>query len=140
MRKTLQQIILAAIICTLAATSVHAQDAAAKYQLRQYEKFRLPNGLTVYLMEKHSVPVISISAIIPAGAVYDNARAGIASLTAECLKCATKSYTKSQIEEAFDFAGANFNTYGTKEFASLTARLAVKDEDRQVIFLHAHQP
>ncbi|QEK53034.1 hypothetical protein FYC62_16155 [Pedobacter aquae] len=28
----------------------------AKFKLPAYEKFKLPNGLTVYLMEQHEVP------------------------------------------------------------------------------------
>ena len=68
------------------------------YKLPQYEKFMLSNGLTVYLMEKHDVPVISLGAVLPAGAVYDGNMAGLASLTVACLKCGTKTYTKKQIE------------------------------------------
>ena len=127
MRKHIQYIFL--VVITIAfTTQLKAQDNAAKYKLPQYTKFQLANGLTVYLMEKHTVPVINISAIIPAGAVNDAGKAGLASLTADCLVCGTKNYSKKQIEEAFDFAGADYNTYGTKEFAGLSARFAVKDE------------
>ena len=41
------------------------------YELPEYTSFKLKNGLTVYLMERHSVPVISVSTIIPAGAIND---------------------------------------------------------------------
>ncbi len=129
MRKHIQHILLAVLLIVATIPSI-AQDNGTKYKLPGYEKFQLANGLTVYLMEKHTVPVVSISAIVPAGAIYDGNSAGLASLTAECLKCGTKNYTKTQIEEAFDFAGADYNTYGTKEFAGLTARIAVKDEDK----------
>ncbi len=124
-----QCLIIAVAAFAFVSFSVKAQNAA-KYQLPKYAKFQLANGLTVYLMEKHTVPVISVSAIIPAGAVDDGSNAGLASLTAECLTCGTKDYTKKQIEEAFDFAGADYNTYGSKEFSGLSARLAVKDEDK----------
>ncbi|MEO8711225.1 MAG: pitrilysin family protein [Parafilimonas sp.] len=129
MRKYIQYIFFTIIIiaCNM---QLKAQESAAKYKLPQYTKFQLANGLTVYLMEKHTVPVINVSAIIPAGAIYDGDKAGLAALTANCLICGTKNYSKKQIEEAFDFAGAGYNTYGTKEFAGLSARLAVKDEDK----------
>jgi predicted Zn-dependent peptidase len=100
------------------------------YKLPQYEKFMLSNGLTVYLMEKHDVPVISLGAVLPAGAVYDGNMAGLASLTAACLKCGTKTYTKKQIEEQFDFVGASLDVYGTTEFAGLSSKFAVKDEQK----------
>jgi zinc protease len=128
MYRYLQFIIFILSITVL--SHVNAQNNATKYQLPKYKKFQLANGLTVYLMEKHTVPVISVSAIIPAGAVNDDNSAGLASLTVECLKCGTKNYTKDQIEESFDFAGASYNTYAAKEFSILTARLAVKDGDK----------
>lgn len=99
------------------------------YKLPAYEKFRLSNGLTIYLMEKHDVPVVSFSALIPAGAVYDGKEAGLASITAECLKCGTKSFSKKEIEDQFDFLGASLNSYGSTEFAGLSSRFASKDMD-----------
>lgn len=128
MRKHIQYIFFTVLIVAC-CIRVNAQNNP-KYQLPQYTKFQLANGLTVYLMEKHTVPVVSLSAIISAGAVYDNNNAGLASLTAECLTCGTKNYSKTQIEQAFDFAGAEHNTFGSKEFAGLTARLAMKDTDK----------
>ena len=43
-----------------------------RYRLPHYEKVLLANGLTLYLMEKHDVPVISMGAIVPAGAINDS--------------------------------------------------------------------
>ena len=129
MYRYIKNFFLAVAVNVLCVYPVVAQTAA-KYQLPAYKKFQLANGLTVYLMEKHTVPVISISAILPAGAINDGNNAGLASLTAECLNCGTKNYTKQQIEESFDFAGASYNTYATTEYAVLSAKLAVKDEDK----------
>ncbi len=70
-----------------------------------YEKFKLKNGLTVYLMEQHEVPVINVSVILPAGAIYDGEKAGLASLTATALKHGTKNYTKEKLDEELDFNG-----------------------------------
>jgi hypothetical protein len=41
-------------------------------------------------MEQHDVPVISVSALIPAGAINDKDKSGLASLTATALKHGTK--------------------------------------------------
>jgi predicted Zn-dependent peptidase len=128
MKKNIQFVILL-FLFSLTVTHVTAQTKPA-YKLPQFEKFKLQNRLTVYLMEKHDVPVISVTAITPAGAVYDGAKAGLASLTADCLKCGTKSYTKKQIEEQFDFAGATLDMFGTTEYAGLRTKFAVKDEEK----------
>ena len=42
--------------------ALNAQD----YKLPAYQQFTLKNGLTVYLMEQHDVPMISVSAILTA--------------------------------------------------------------------------
>ena len=40
---------------------IAVQLNAQSYKLPVYEKFKLKNGLTVYLMEQHEVPMINIS-------------------------------------------------------------------------------
>jgi len=81
-------------------------------------------------MEQKEVPVISVSAVLSAGAIYDGTKAGLASLTATALKHGTKSYTKSQIDEELDFIGAYVNTYASKESAGLSAKFAAKDKEK----------
>ncbi len=74
---------------------------AGNFKLPAYEKVKLDNGLTVYLMEQHEVPLIYISALIPCGAIYDGNKNGLAFLTSESLLFGTKNFTKKQIEETF---------------------------------------
>jgi zinc protease len=104
--------------------------AQTGYKLPPFEKFKLKNGLTVYLMEQHEVPMISVSAIMPAGAIYDGDKAGLASLTATALKHGTKSYTKQKMDEELDYIGATINTFASKESAGLSARFAAKDKEK----------
>ncbi len=106
------------------------QLTAQGYKLPKYEKFKLKNGLTVYLMEQKEVPVISVSVILPAGAIYDGEKAGLASLTATALKHGTKNYPKAKLDEELDFAGASLSTYASKESAGLSSKFAAKDKDK----------
>ncbi|MEM0996725.1 MAG: pitrilysin family protein [Bacteroidota bacterium] len=101
-------------VLVLLAGTVVAQSA---FTLPKYEKYRLKNGLTVYLMEQHEVPVIYLNMVFRAGAVLDGERAGLASFTAEALKYGTENYTKSEIEETVDFLGSEFYTGAVKEYA-----------------------
>ena len=103
---------------------------AQGYKLPAYEKFKLPNGLVFYLMEQHEVPLISVSAILPAGAIYDGEQSGLASLTAAGLKHGTRSMTKAKLDEELDFLGASVNTYASKESSGLSAKFAAKDKDK----------
>jgi zinc protease len=128
--KTLFKCIHSVIAVIIVAFPLAAQTRPAAFKLPAYEKFVLPNGLTIYLMEQHEVPMINIAAILPAGAIYDAEKSGLASLTAECLQHGTKSYTKQAIEEELDFAGASLNTFASKESAGLSAKFASKDADK----------
>ena len=102
--------------------------SAQGFKLPNYTTFKLPNGLTVSLMEQHDVPIISVSAILPAGAIYDQEKAGLASLTAISLKHGTKNFPKTKLDEELDFLGANVDTYATKEYAGLSSNFASKDK------------
>jgi zinc protease len=114
------------IASLLVSGIVSAQD----YKLPAYQKFTLKNGLTIYLMEQHEVPLINVSVILPAGAIYDGEKAGLASLTAVALKHGTASYPKAKLDEELDFIGADVTTYATKEAAGLSAQFAAKDREK----------
>ena len=116
------------IVTTCLLVLTHISLSAQSFKLPDYTTFKLSNGLTVYLMEQHDVPVISLSAILPAGAIYDNDKAGLASLTATALKHGTKNFTKTKLDEELDFIGASVNTYATKEYAGLSSNFAAKDK------------
>lgn len=97
-----------------------AAPGGNSFQLPGYEKFVLEDGLTVYLMEQHEVPLINVSVVFPAGAVKDNGRHGLASLTAEGLLLGTRNYTKEQIEEKLDFLGASYSSEADEEKALIS--------------------
>jgi len=102
---------------------------AQSFKVPPYEKFKLPNGLTIYLMEQHDVPVINVSAVLPAGAIYDGDKGGLASLTATALKHGTKNFPKVNLDEELDFIGASVYTYASKESSGLSAKFASKDKE-----------
>ncbi len=116
------------LLSTLYGMTAFAQNVA--YKLPPFEKTVLKNGLTVYLMEQHEVPMINVSLVMPAGAIYDDTKSGLANMTANALMFGTKNMTKSQLEEELDFVGASVNTFASKESAGLRARFASKDKNK----------
>jgi predicted Zn-dependent peptidase len=98
--------------------------------LPEYENYILENGITLYLMEQHEVPLIYISAIFPAGAVWDENKSGLAAFTADALLFGTKNYTKKQIEETFDFLGADISSSAGKEGAVITISFKKSDLEK----------
>jgi zinc protease len=121
--KNIKNILTFLFVCAFTTYSF-----AQAYKLPKYEKFKLPNGLSIYLAEQKEVPIISVSAIMPAGAIYDGTQAGLASLTATALKHGTKNYTRAKIDEELDFLGAYISTYASKESAGLSSKFAAKDK------------
>jgi predicted Zn-dependent peptidase len=122
--------IIQTYIHTLILIVVLSSLSFAQFQLPEYEKYTLPNGLTVYLMEQHEVPLVYVNAIFPAGAVWDGQQSGLAALTAEALLFGSKNYSKDQIEQAFDFLGANISSSASKEAAEVSLSFDKKDFDK----------
>ena len=63
------------LIIFLAFISANALGQS-NFKVPKYEKFKLKNGLTVYLMEQHEVPLINVSAVFDAGSIHDGERFG----------------------------------------------------------------
>ncbi len=72
-------------IHTIILVLILGSTAFAQFKLPEYETFTLDNGLTVYLMEKKDVPLISFSAVFDGGVIKDGSTSGIASFTVEAL-------------------------------------------------------
>ncbi|MBT1063826.1 insulinase family protein [Bowmanella sp. Y26] len=102
---------------------------AAGFSLPKYEKVTLQNGLTLYLMEQHEVPLIDLVVTVKAGAV-DDSKAGLAKLTAANLILGTQQLPRAELEAKLDFIGAQLDADAELEYSSVSASLASKDLDQ----------
>jgi len=107
-----------------------AQRETPSFALPAYEKIKLKNGLTVYLMEYHGVPLIYATAVFTAGAARDGGKSGLAYLTAEALFSGTKNHSKKQIEEKLEFLGANYYAYADLDTAGISMSFINTDQDK----------
>ncbi len=105
-------------------------QSETSFRIPHYEKYILNNGLTIYLMEQHEVPLVYISSIFPAGAIKDEEHKGLAYLTSESLLFGTENYTKDDIEQAFDFLGADISTDANLEGAKINLSFKNTDADK----------
>jgi zinc protease len=115
--------ILTIILFSIVLVSV----TSAQFKLPKYDVVTLKNGMTIYLMEKKDVPIISFSAVFDAGAIRDGAQNGLASFTAEALKFGTKNYNKEEIDSIFNFYGSSLNTYARLDFSGLYSEFMKED-------------
>lgn len=115
------------IVAICLSVTVWGQSA---FSLPKYEKFRLKNGLTVYLMEQHEVPLVYFSMAFKGGAMLDGKKAGLANATADGLMFGTEKYTKAQIEETVDFMGARISTGASSESMGISGYCSVRQQDK----------
>lgn len=74
------------------------------------EKFVLPNGLTVFVVENHKIPKVNINLSLDLDPMAEGEKLGYVEATGMMLGTATKTMTKDQINEKVDFIGADLNT------------------------------
>ncbi|WP_434939365.1 M16 family metallopeptidase [Shewanella sp. HL-SH8] len=99
------------------------------FSLPQYQTVSLSNGLKVNLMVQKEVPLITINAVVRAGAVNDTT-SGLASMTAQGLMLGAAGQSKADIEQTLDFMGASLNTGADQEGSYIDASFMSKDLDK----------
>ena len=109
--------------------AVAASANAAEFKLPAFETTKLPNGLTVYMMERHDVPLVAVRAEIKAGADNDGKQAGLANLTGDGVLLGSARHSKAEIDQAFDFRGAVLAGGGSVEQSTVAANFARKVTD-----------
>ncbi|MFZ6676167.1 M16 family metallopeptidase [Undibacterium sp. Xuan67W] len=114
-------------VILLSAATVMTSANAADFRLPAFETSKLSNGLTVYLMERHDVPLIAVRAVVKAGAVSDAQQNGLANLTGDALLLGSARFDKKTIDQSFDFRGARISSATGAESTSLVADFAKDD-------------
>ncbi|MES2160814.1 MAG: pitrilysin family protein [Pseudomonadota bacterium] len=119
-------VMAAAVLAAIGAAPL-AGAAAAEFRLPAFDTVTLPNGLTVYLMERHEVPLISVRAVVKAGAINDAKQPGLSNLTGDALLLGSKAHNKAAIDQAFDFRGARLAGGAGTEASTVQANFARAD-------------
>jgi zinc protease len=95
-----------------------------RLNLPEIQKRTLSNGLAVWLVEAHEVPLVQFNLVVKAGAGDDPAsKFGIASLTAAMLDEGAGTRSALELADAVDFLGASLVT--TASFDASATRLNV---------------
>jgi predicted Zn-dependent peptidase len=92
--------------------------------LPEIQRRSLSNGLAVWLVESHEVPLVQINLLVKAGAGDDpSGKFGLASLTAAMLDEGAGSRSALELADAVDYLGASLAT--TASFDASAVRLNV---------------
>jgi zinc protease len=95
-------------------------------KLPTIQKRTLANGLPVWIVELHKVPVVHVSLVVKAGASADpKGKYGLANLTADMLDEGAGSRTALQIADAIDYLGATLSTESSFDASSIDLHVPV---------------
>ncbi|HVX65677.1 MAG TPA: pitrilysin family protein, partial [Bryobacteraceae bacterium] len=83
-----------------------------KVKVPEPTRFELPNGLVIYLVEDHELPLISASALIRAGSRWEPGdKVGLASITGSVMRTGgTATRPGDQLDQELDRLGAHVET------------------------------
>src|SRR4051812_32475080 len=94
------------------------------YAFPAINDFRLPNGLRVIVVEKHTLPIVTGRLMLDAGAMREPAsKSGLAGIAGTLLAEGTGNLTGADIAKEMERIGAQFSTGGgySTSFANVTA-------------------
>ena len=103
---------------------------APAVKLPSIEKRQLANGLPVWIVEMHEVPVVQVNLVVTSGSADDPVgKYGVASMTAAMLQNGAGARSALALADAIDFLGADLGTTSGSDAAAIrlhtpVARLA----------------
>ncbi len=127
------------IAMSLTAGTLIAQDApgiprgkpAPVVKVPAIQKTKLSNGLSVWLVEHHELPLVALNLVIQAGADHDPLTGpGLASMTSDVLDEGTPTRNAIQISDELETIGANLGVSSSNDGSFVTLRTLTKHLDR----------
>jgi zinc protease len=100
-------------------------------QIPPVEQVTLANGMRLFLLEDHELPLISVSAIIRTGSIYDPpGKIGLAAITGTVMRTGgTKTKTGDEIDEELESIAASVETVIGLNSGSAYVSVLKKDID-----------
>jgi predicted Zn-dependent peptidase/outer membrane lipoprotein-sorting protein len=86
---------------------------APKINIGKYQKFVLPNGLKVFVVEDHKLPMVTYSLNYDLSPIMEGDAAGYIELAGSLMRSGTTSLSKNEIDEQIDFIGGTLETYAS---------------------------
>lgn len=83
------------------------------------QNFSLANGLSVYVIENHEVPIVSAQLVVRCGEMDDP---NLASFTAQMLGEGTRSRSKAKLDEAIEFVGGRLGANAGAHVTTVSAQ------------------
>lgn len=111
-----------AIVCVQAAPAKRAIP---------YKTWQTKQGVPVYLLTAHELPILDVALVFDAGSARDGAHPGIAAMVSDLMDSGSKDLSVDDIAAAFDQVGAEFRTTVSEDRVSLSLRTLVDPSYQQ---------
>lgn len=122
--------IAAIVLVFLFSANALAVDSIS---LPDYQQVTLDNGITLVLLEKRDVPLVSFSAAVRGGLLSEPAdKNGVASLLAELLQKGAGERDAVRFAEAVDAVGGRFSISASTEFIGLNGEFMSRDSELMI--------
>lgn len=127
------------IAMSLTAGTMTAQEApsipkgkpAPVVRVPAIQKTKLANGLSVWLVEHHELPLVAFNLVVQAGADHDPLTGpGLASMTSDVLDEGTPTRDAIQISDELESIGANLGVSSSNDGSFVTLRTLTRHLDR----------
>ncbi len=101
------------------------------FQVPEVTREELPNGMVLYLVEDHDLPVIRIGAMIRAGSIHEpGAKTGLADLVGTVMRSGgTETYPGDDLDRILEDMGASVETGMREVSASASMRCLTENFD-----------
>jgi zinc protease len=139
---------IAAILALAASASAQPAQPVASYKDLKYPppgrirvpeplRFQLANGMQVYLLEDHELPVIQLNAMIRTGSRWEpSEKAGLAAICSVVLRTGgSTSRSGDQMDLELDRLAASVETNNSSDMASASAWVLKEDLDKGLGYL-----
>jgi zinc protease len=105
-----------------------------KFQLPKSERVQLKNGMVVYLLPDHELPLVSLTAYVNAGGVYDPAdKVGLAALTGATLReGGTVNMTPDKLDRELEFMASSIESAINADHATVSMSTLSRNLDRSL--------
>ena len=114
---------------------------APKINIGKANTFKLDNGLQVIVVENHKIPSVSFQVSLKNEQILEFDKVGYVTMAGDLMGRGTTTKTKAEIDEAVDFIGANFNTFGSGMFgSSLTKHMPALLDVMTDVLYHPSMP
>ena len=103
-----------------------------KFQLPETERVQLENGMVVYLLQDRELPIVSLTAYLNAGSIYEPAdKVGLAAITGATLRSGgTLKTSPEKLDRELEFMASSIESGIDADHASVSLSTLTKNLDR----------